>query len=112
MRSNLLCLSLAVESRCLGYFRQKLDQMLQNAYQHKTAVEHEVNEREVQRDGLLNQLEKHVHAYTNHARKLKLIPLGSKHSMGVDFSIGIDRNAQHVNGLCSVDHKVSQCREE
>ena len=106
---NEKCDAIDVFSLAELFFRQKLEQMFQNALSHKAAVEREVNDREVQRDGLLNQLEKCVHGYHNHARMLKLIPIGSKHSVGVDFAIHVDRHVGQFRDICTADHKARSC---
>lgn len=80
--------------------------MLQNASEHKAAAERDVNARDIQRDDLLNQLEKCVHGYNTKACELKLLPVNSKHSMGTDFSIQIDRETADLQNLCVADHKA------
>lgn len=80
--------------------------MLQNASAHKVSFERAVDEKEVKLDQLLNHLEALVHKYNTFARRLKIVPEGSKHSMGLDLSIQLYREASNIQDLCHTDHKV------
>jgi len=91
--------------------------MLNNSMSRKAEYEQDLNNKEVQRDVLLNQLEKtahtynnEAHTYNNEARKLKILPVGNKHSSGIDFGIKIDRGASRMDEVCTADHKAGSLR--